>query len=322
MFKWKKLGKVFDPLDQVEDNWMKVYAQSPSVIINKDYIRVYFSSREKPDHKGLYVSRLGYIDLDKNNLFKIINVCAHPILPLGERGTFDEFGTYPVSVIKTGDSFRAYYAGWTRCESVPINAAIGLAESFDNGNTFKKVGKGPILSYSPDEPFVLGSPRIKKFNNIWYLFYSSGKAWIKTESVPQPMYKIRMATSIDGINWIKFGKDLLPNVLEDNECQASAEVFYYEGRYHMFFSYRYNLGYLEENRGYKIGYAQSKDLQNWVRDDGKAGIEKSDNGWDSESISYPNIFELNNKMYMFHQGNNMGKNGFGLAELISYKKDL
>ena len=130
-----------------------------------------------------------------------------------------------------------------------------------------------------------------------------------------------MATSLDGISWTKYGKDIISNILEENECQASADVFYYQNSYHMFFSYRYNLGYIEENRGYKIGYASSTDLYNWKRDDSIAGIEKSEDGWDSESISYPNIFELNGEVYMFYQGNEMGKNGFGLAKLVSYMSE-
>ncbi len=318
MFKWKKLGKIFDPLEQKNKNWMEIYAQSPNAIIFDDYIRVYFSSRAKADENEQFISRLGYIDLDKNNLFNILNICNNPILPLGACGTFDEFGTYPVSVIKDNNQIKAYYAGWTRCESVPFNAAIGLAYSNDNGDTFQKIGQGPVLSYTPNEPFVLGSPRINKFNDIYYLWYSAGREWIETDSIPQPVYKIRLATSSDGLNWTKEGKDLIANVLEENECQASAEVLYYENKYHMFFSYRYNLGYNEKNRGYKIGYAYSRDLKNWTRDDSQVGIDISDEGWDNESISYPSIFELNNKIYMFFQGNGIGKNGFGIAELESY----
>ncbi|HKM03053.1 MAG TPA: hypothetical protein VJZ04_00410 [Lachnospiraceae bacterium] len=320
MFNWKKLGKIFDPLEQKDKNWMEIYAQSPNAIVFDNYIRVYFSSRAKADTNGQFISRLGYIDLDKNNLFNVLKVCENPILPLGERGTFDEFGTYPVSVIKDDKKINAYYAGWTRCESVPFNAAIGLATSFDGGNTFKKVGQGPILSYTPNEPFVLGSPRIKKFNGTYYLWYSAGIQWVKTEDTPQPVYKIRLATSTDGLNWIKEEKNLIESVLEENECQASAEVIYYKEKYHMFFSYRYNLGYREENRGYRIGYAHSKDLKNWFRDDSKAGIDKSDNGWDNESVSYPSIFELDNKLYMFYQGNGIGQNGFGIARLENYKE--
>ena len=312
MFKWKKLGRIFNPAD-IRDSWIKEYAQAPSVIIFENYVRVYFSSRPLPDANKQYVSRLAFIDLRKDNLSEIINICKDPILPLGELGTFDEFGTYPASAIRTDDEIRIYYAGWTRCESVPFNAAIGLAFSHDGGSTFVKAGKGPVLCYTPDEPFVLGSPKIRKFNDTWYLWYSAGKKWINSEPRPEPVYKIRMAQSTDGINWVKNGKDLIENVLEPDECQASADVFFFKGLYHMFFSYRYHL-----SKVYHIGYASSNDLLSWNRDDSKAGMEKSGEGWDSDAVSYPCVFEMNGKVYMFHQGNEIGRYGFGLAEMESY----
>src|SRR3989344_2334138 len=171
MFKWKKLGRVFNPTKHKSRNWMQEFAQAPSVLIFEKFVRVFFSSRPSADKNGQYLSYLAYIDLNRNNLFEVINICKKPILKLGESGTFDEFGTYPASVIKNGNEIRVYYAGWTRCESVPFNAAIGLATSNDNGETFTRIGSGPVLSYSPDEPFVLGSPKIKRFNNLWYLWY-------------------------------------------------------------------------------------------------------------------------------------------------------
>jgi hypothetical protein len=32
-------------------------------------------------------------------------------------------------------------------------------------------------------------------------------------------------------------------------------------------------------------------------------------------VSYPHVFELNQKIYMMYLGNQVGKTGFGLAEL-------
>jgi hypothetical protein len=318
VFKWKKLGRVFNPTEIKNKSWMKEFAQAPSVLIFKKIVRVYFSCRSLPDENRQYVSRLAYIDLNRYNLFEIVKICKNPILKLGKLGTFDEFGTYPASAIRSGDGIRVYYAGWTRCESVPFNAAIGVAISYDDGETFTRLGDGPVLSYSVDEPFVLGSPKIRKFNNLWYLWYVAGKKWIKNNGKSEPVYKIRMASSIDGINWTKNGEDLIKNKLEENECQASPDVFFFNERYHMFFSYRYNLGFKNKEKGYRIGYASSDDLKNWVRDDAKAGIDVSEEGWDSETISYPHVFELDESIYMLYQGNEIGRFGFGLARLEGY----
>jgi hypothetical protein len=124
-----------------------------------------------------------------------------------------------------------------------------------------------------------------------------------------------MATSTDGIRWTKHGADLIESTLEEDECQASPDVFFSNGKYHMFFSYRHTVGFKDKGRGYRIGYAWSTDLRTWTRDDARAGIEVSPDGWDSETISYPHVLELDGSTYMYYQGNDVGKFGFGLARL-------
>ena len=315
MFKWKKLGRVFNPQEIENIPWLKEFAQAPSVIIYEKFIRVYFSCRPAPDSNGQYVSYSAFIDLNRENLFERVNIGKEPILKLGELGTFDEFGTYPSSVIRSGNDLFVYYGGWTRCESVPFNVAIGIAKSDDDGKTFNKLGPGPVLSYSVNEPFILSGPKIRRFNNKWYLWYIAGSKWILDNGKPEPVYKIRMATSEDGLNWTKLNKDLIESRIEENEAQASPDVFFYEGRYHMFFCYRYSSNYRGKNNGYRIGYASSEDIFNWKREDSKAGIDISESGWDSEMISYPHVFELDKTIYMLYLGNQVGRYGFGLAKL-------
>lgn len=315
MFKWKKLGRVFNPQEIENIPWLKEFAQAPSVIIYEKFIRVYFSCRPAPDSNGQYVSYSAFIDLNRENLFERVNIGKEPILKLGELGTFDEFGTYPSSVIRNGNDLFVYYGGWTRCESVPFNVAIGIAKSDDDGKTFNKLGPGPVLSYSVNEPFILSGPKIRRFNNKWYLWYIAGSKWILDNGKPEPVYKIRMATSEDGLNWTKLNKDLIESRIEENEAQASPDVFFYEGKYHMFFCYRYSSNYRGKNNGYRIGYASSDDIFNWKRDDSKAGIDISESGWDSEMISYPHVFELDKTIYMLYLGNQVGRYGFGLAKL-------
>lgn len=315
MFKWKKLGKVFDPKEHNSPLWMSEFAQAPSVVVFDNYIRVYFSCRPKPDDKGQYVSYSGYVHLNRKNLFEILEISPKPILELGKLGTFDEFGTYPVSVIKDADHYKVYYAGWTRCESVPFNVAIGMGISQDGGKSFTKIGEGPAISYSLDEPFILSGPKIRKYDNLWYLFYIAGRKWIIDNGKPEPIYKIRMATSTDGLNWDKLNKDIIVNKLDENEAQASPDVFFKNNKYHMFFCYRHSTNYRGKENGYRIGYASSIDLINWEREDSKVGIDVSEEGWDAEMISYPHVFELDGDIYMFYLGNGVGRFGFGLAKL-------
>lgn len=314
-FKWKKLGRVFDPLAVPNRYFMKAFAQAPSAVVFDDFVRVYFSCRPDPDANGQYVSYSAFVDLDRKNLMNVLRFSEKPILELGGLGTFDEFGTYPVSVIKREDEYWAYYAGWTRCESVPYNTSIGLAVSKDNGASFQKFGKGPVVSFSLHEPMTLSGPKIRYLNQKYYLFYVTGTKWIKGVDRPESVFKIRMATSDDGIQWKRLNHNIIVDVLEENECQSSPDVFFKNGKYHMFFSYKYSYDFRNKKRGYRIGYAWSYELVHWTREDAKVGIDVSDHGWDSEMVSYPHMLDLDGKVYMFYIGNGVGKEGFGLAEL-------
>lgn len=315
MFYWKKLGKAFTPQEVTGRPWLKEFAQAPATLLYNDFVRVYFSCRPPAAANGQYVSYSAYVDLERTDLFKVRAVADQPILSLGGLGEFDEFGTYPVSVTREGGEIRAYYAGWTRCESVPFNVAIGVAVSRDDGKSFEKLGSGPVLSYTPDEPFVLSGPKVRRFNGQWQLFYIAGRKWKLVEGRAEPVYKIRLATSEDGIHWRKHNRDLIESRIEEDEAQASPDVFYANGKYHMFFCYRYSSHYRGKQNGYRIGYASSTDLLHWQRDDAKAGIDVSEQGWDAEMISYPHVFEVDGKTYMAYLGDQVGRHGFGLAVL-------
>lgn len=315
MFTWKKLGKIFTPQEVPGRPWLREFAQAPATLVCDDYVRVYFSCRPGPDANGQYVSYSAWVDLDRRDLTRVLRVAEEPILPLGGLGEFDEFGTYPVSVTRDGDLVRAYYAGWTRCESVPFNVAIGMATSIDGGATFTRAGRGPVLPYSQHEPFVLSGPKVRRFDGAWQLFYIAGRKWKLVDGRAEPVYKIRKATSSDGLHWVPANRDLIESRVEPDEAQASPDVIHANGKYHMFFCYRYSSNYRGKQFGYRIGYASSTDLLNWKRDDAKAGLDVSDEGWDDEMVSYPHVFELDGRTYMAYLGNGVGRYGFGLAVL-------
>jgi predicted GH43/DUF377 family glycosyl hydrolase len=317
--KWKKLGQIFDPTkwdDGLERDWMKSHSQCTHSLIMEDRVRIYFSCRPENDENGFAKSYTTFLELDKKDLTKIIRVSDKPVMSLGDLGTFDEFAVYPSCNVNKDGSIFLYYAGWSRCNSVPFNTSIGLATSTDNGESFTRIGKGPILSASVEEPFVISGPKVRIFEGKWYMFYLAGCNWINHEGKPEVIYKNRLATSQDGINWERHKKNIIPDVLGENECQAGPDVFYKDNIYHMYFVYREGLDFRNsKGRGYRIGYATSKDLYEWERKDSESGIEYSDSGWDSTMHHYPHVFEVDGTYYMTYNGNDFGRYGFGLAIL-------
>ena len=203
---------------------MREFAQAPATLMFETFVRVYFSCRPGPDANGQYVSRAAYVDLNRANLMEVVGLSAEPVMPLGGLGAFDEFGTYPTSVIRDGATIRAYYGGWTRCSSVPFDVAIGYAISRDQGVTFEKQGTGPVFGAGLHEPFVISGPKIRKFGDYYFLWYIAGSKWIPAEGRAEPVYRIRMATSADGIHWTRHGRELIAPRLEADECLGAPRV--------------------------------------------------------------------------------------------------
>lgn len=315
---WRDLGLVFD-INKLKSrpHWYISHAQAPNSVVFEDFVRVYFTARGESDSFGNVLSRVMYVDLDPAQDFKIINLSSEPILDLGNLGEFDEHGTYPFSVLRRERDFIAIYGGWSRTVSVPFDISLGLAVSSD-GRKFERFARGPVLAPTLAEPFVITSPKLRKFNDEYFLTYTAGIKWIETNEKPEIVYKLRSARSKDLINWERNGKNLLPDHLGEFEAQACGDIILTSSGYHMFFCYREALDFRRNvNNSYRIGYAYSQDLNHWERKDEKINIQRIVGAWNYEMCAYPNVFEYSGKTYMLYLGNGTGKEGFGASVLES-----
>lgn len=312
MFKWEKKGLIFSPNGHSE--WMYSHAQCPFTFDFGEYIRIYFSTREAYKD-GMSKAHGGWVDVERKDLKKIIRIADEPMVELGQIGEFDEFGSMPNSIVKVGKEFYLYFCGWTRAVSTPYCWEIGLAKGID-GKTFKKVGKGPIIGSTMEEPYLHACPQVYRLkDNEWHMFYLSGQRWLQGKEKMESQYLIVHAISKDGIHWERNAKPIIQPKVE-YESQTSAAIIKIDNLYHMFFCYRYGLDFRQTvGRGYAMGYAYSDDLMNWTRDDSQVGIELSESGWDSKMIAYPYIAKIDENYYMLYCGNDFGKEGFGYAEL-------
>lgn len=315
--KWEKLGKIFNPLDHKLANNCIEFAQSPQTLVFDDFVRIYFSTRETDSKNGKFLSHIAFVDISKD--FKtVLHISKENVIKLGELGTFDEHGIFPINILKDKDRVLAYTCGWSRRVSVSVETSTGLAISNDNGLTFNKIGNGPILTSSLNEPFLVGDSFVAIFEGIYHMWYMFGTRWIDTKDEGAArVYKIAHATSNDGINWKKEeAKQIITDFLNTDECQALPTVIFHNNTYHMYFCYREATGFRKDKtRGYRLGYAYSLDLITWIRDESKIGIKFSEEGWDSEMMCYPHIFKCDDKVYLLYNGNEFGRYGFGIAVL-------
>ena len=314
--KWAKRGKVFDPSDHALPLASIGFAQAPQALVLGDRVRVYFSTRER-DASGKYLSHVAFVDFDRG-MGRILGVNSKPVIGLGGLGCFDEHGIFPFHVVNDGDRILAYTTGWNRKLSVSADASIGLAISRDNGLTFQRHGTGPVMAATLNEPFLIGDAFVIKVGGEYHMWYIFGLRWVRrAEGEPADrVYKIAHAVSADGIEWRRDGRLTIADRLNADECQALPTVICLDGTYHMYFCYREAHGFRSESAAaYRIGHASATDLMNWVRDDGRAGIELSAEGWDSQMQCYPHVFECDGQVFMLYNGNEFGRHGFGLAVL-------
>ena len=314
--KWAKRGLLFEPQRYALPDGCTEFAQSPQALVFEDFIRIYFSTRSR-DSGGEDVSRIAFVDDDKR-LQRVLGTSTRSVIPLGARGCFDEHGIFPMHVVRHAEQILAFTCGWSRRVSVPVETAIGLAVSHDDGLTFERVGPGPIMAASLTDPFLVGDPCVVVREGLWHMWYIRGTAWMDRPSEPGParVYKIAYASSVDGVAWQRDGVSVVSNAIGEDECQALPTVFECDGLWHMYFCYRYATDFrANRNRGYRLGYAWSSDGRLWNRDDASGGLDVSPSGWDADMLCYPHVFWCGGEVYMLYNGNAFGRGGFGVAVL-------
>jgi hypothetical protein len=316
--KWKKLGKIFDPTQHKLPNDCFGFAQSPQTLVFDDFVRIYFSTRSLDKSNGKYLSHIAFVDM-KKNFHDIVRISKDTVISLGKLGCYDEHGIFPMNIMRHNGVIYGYICGWNRRVSVPVDTAIGLAISSDDGLTFQRIGEGPVLAASLHEPYLVGDGFVKFIKNKFHMWYIFGTDWklFPDESIPDRTYKIAHAVSNDGIKWVKEeAQQIIDDSLGKDESQALPSVIEMDGRYHMFFCYRQSFDFrTNKDRSYRIGHAYSDDVINWKRDDNNPLIDVTPGAWDSDMLCYPHAFECEGEVYLLYNGNEFGRYGFGLAVL-------
>jgi len=301
--KWEKQGLIYTPDGSF--SWAKSHAMIPTpCLLTSDIIRIYLNCC---DAKG--ISRVGFIDVNAHHPKEIINIAANPILEIGQAGTFDENGVVQTSIVTLADGKKyLYYVGFELGTQIRYRLFTGAAIS-DDGETFSRIRKTPILERSDAELYFRCGPFVLFDENKFKLWYVAGSQWLTIDNKEMPIYTIHYLESLDGIHWGQAGQLCIDIQQEDEHGFGRPYVIKEDGLYKMFYSIR------KKQIGYRLGYAESKDGIHWIRKDHEIGIDVSPTGWDSEMICYSAVMKYDDKVYLFYNGNGFGKTGLGLATL-------
>lgn len=291
---WEKLGQIYKVNNT--NPYLLTHASNPLAShLKGDIFRIYYNGRNKENK-----SSVSYVDIDIISK-TVVNDPKTPILTYGVKNSFYSHGISIGNIWKQNSKSYIGFMGWQIRKKNHWRGDIGKFEIKDN----KANTPSLLLESNPEDPISLSYPYIMFEDGIYKMWYGSTVDWVSENG--EMIHVIKYATSLDGNIWNLKGKCIS---LEIGVEQAFSRptVKKINNSYHMWYSYRSGDG-----TPYRIGHAESLDGENWEKIPSKINVSES--GWDSEMICYPYVFEYKNKIYMLYNGNNYGKEGFGLAKL-------
>jgi len=300
--KWQKKGRVYVPDGSMW--WAKHYAFPPTPhVLDDATLRIYCTFCDEN-----IVGRVGYVDVLREDPRTIVRVSDTPVLDIGDAGTFDENGVLPTRVLEVEDELWMYYVGYQLGHRVKYFQFEGLAVSRDGGETFVRRQRVPVTDRSDSELHHRTSAFVRFSGDHFEMWYVAGDEWIDVGGKPLPRYNLRYARSADGVTWPSSGQVVLDFADDDEHAFGRPWIVDDNGTQRLFYSIR------TRSKDYRLGYAESGDGLDWIRKDDEVGIDVSAEGWDSESLAYSSIVQPD-KTYLFYNGNQRGRTGFGYAIL-------
>lgn len=255
------------------------------------------------------VGRIGYVDVAEDNPSDVLEVSQRPVLDIGEPGSFDDNGVVPTCVLRRGDEIWMYYVGFQLGVHVRYFMFSGLAVSRDGGSTFVRRQTVPVLDRGDGERLFRTAAFVLP-GDCWRVWYVGGDSFLAGENKSLPTYQLRQAVSSDGVTWPRSGQALLQFNDADEIGFGRPWVIRNEDGARMWYSVR------RRSVGYRMGYAESADGETWTRLDSHMDLDVSLDGWDSEMVCYAAVLETAGSTFLFYNGNDFGRTGFGYAELV------
>lgn len=303
-FHWIKKGLLYTPADKAF-----THGSHPCITHMHDDIHLLaFTSRDKAQRSHIFLAEV-HVNQGKITFSSEPQIALKP----GEAGYFDCDGVISGCFVRHKDKLHLYYVGWQNLPDGLWLCDTGRS-TFDPASfTLTKDFPGPVMARDKTKPlFAAATAFYITPDGTWHCWFNSGISWTKNnDGTWHHKYGLHHGTSQNGIDWNCETKMCIPFADEYEYAFGRPSILYRNGRYHMWFAHRAT----KDIDTYRMGYAYSDDLENWHRADNKAGIDVSPEGWDSEMICYPCVFEHKGIKYMLYNGNGYGKTGFGYAVL-------
>ena len=181
MVRWEKRGRIFVPDGSMP--WMRTHADRAGRRPARRRRRCGSSS---PAATTQNRSRIGWHRRRLPATRRRSSMCSHePLLPLGERGTFDDNGMMPSCIVVDRALKYLYYIGWNPQVTVSYRLAIGLAVSEDGGRTYRRyLGRAVCWIATATSRSSTPLPASSARADRWRMWYISCTGWDEVHGPP------------------------------------------------------------------------------------------------------------------------------------------
>lgn len=298
---WERAGLVYCANGDLP--WRQSHAYVPTpYLLSDEIIRIYVAFLD-----ATMIGRIGYVDVNASDPTNVVGLPDTPVLDTGRVGCFDDHGVTPMTVTKAGGELRLYYTGWQLDPVVRYRLFTGLALSTDGGETFVRTSDAPILGSTHAERTIRTAAHVAFEDGLWRMWYIAGSETIVVNGKQVPTYDMRYIESADGRSWGPQGRLVMAPDNVDEYGFGRPYVVRNSRGFEMWYSVR------TRSRGYHLGYAVSDDGLHWERQDHMARIEPVTSDWDSQMQAFSAIVDCKYGRYLFYNGNDFGRTGFGVA---------
>lgn len=282
---------------------MQTHAMLPTPRLTEQTLRILFASCDA-DMRG----RIFAAELDRKSPTEVLNIENVPTLDLGETGAFDADGVNPSHLVERDGAVFLYYIGWCRGgAAVPYTLFGGLAISEDDGRSFRRASKAPILPPLAGEGYFRTAPYVYPTPGGWAMLYIAGETFFTGAGGKRlPVYSLYRTYSKDGIDW-QAGEELLAPDLTAGEIGFGRPCLWHDelGESTLILSVRHETGYTLMASANPTGPRAGMLWQEV--------LPRSENGWDSDMVCFGAPCAIGPWEYLFYNGNQFGRTGFGLA---------
>lgn len=306
---WHDYGVIFEV--KSISNWIASHAYVPTAILLKDKIRVFVAFLD-PNKIG----RLGYVDVNLKNPEKVIDYSPEPLLCDSDGDMFDSAGVTPLCALREQDHIKLYYAGWKSITGTSERYTLftGLAIGDENANRFVRYSNRPIINGREKNENIRTAGQVLKIDNNYFSFVATQKGQREIKGKSVPIYDLEYATSYDGKVWGNEQTRVFSH--EIGKILGYGRSAIWKNKHNVFeglFSVRgWDGGYTD------LVYSTSPDGISWapLENSHRSFLAKDTCDLQSE-VAFPSVISLNNRLYMFYNGDGFGEEGLRLAEWVS-----